>query len=183
VTAPRVLRDAAGVAQLIEKMAREIAAVDANEVPALVGIRSRGVPLAERLASQIRSLRGEAPELGMLDITLYRDDFSAAAERPAAEWPEVKESRIEFEVAGRTVILVDDVLFTGRTIRAALNALMDYGRPRAVRLAVLVDRGLRQLPIQADFAGTRIETTESDHVSVHLAEVDGRDEILLGDRR
>jgi pyrimidine operon attenuation protein / uracil phosphoribosyltransferase len=175
---PRILRDAAGVSQLIEKMAREISAIDANEIPALVGIRSRGVPLAERLAAQIKSLRGSAPELGMLDITLYRDDFSAAA-----EWPEVKESRIEFEVAGRTIILVDDVLFTGRTIRAALNALMDYGRPRAIRLAVLVDRGLRQLPIQADFAGTRIETTATDHVSVRLNEVDGEDAILLGDKR
>ncbi|MEK8022925.1 MAG: bifunctional pyr operon transcriptional regulator/uracil phosphoribosyltransferase PyrR, partial [Candidatus Hydrogenedentota bacterium] len=144
-----------------------------------VGIRSRGVPLADRLASIYRERRGVEPLRGTLDITLYRDDFHARDSSTARAWPEVRASHLPFDVHGTTIILVDDVLYTGRTIRAALNALSDFGRPRAVHLAVLVDRGLRELPIQAEFAGKRIATSPVDHVRVRLTELDGADEVTV----
>jgi len=171
VTTARRLLDAAGVDSAIRRMAEDLAALGRSDSLALVGIRSRGVPIAERLAVR----PGEAPlPIGVLDITLYRDDF-----QERGDWPEVRESAIPFPVAGRTIVLVDDVLFTGRTIRAAMNALMDYGRPRAVRLAVLVDRGHRELPVQADVVGARLETRREERVRVHLREVDGADEVLV----
>jgi len=128
--------------------------------------------LASRLRAAIRANEGTDVPLGSLDITLYRDDLTRIGYAPI-----VHESALDFSVDGRVVVLVDDVLFTGRTIRAAMDALVDYGRPRAIRLAVLVDRGHRELPIRADFVGKNVPTKPTDDVRVHLAEVDGRDEV------
>lgn len=137
---------------------------------ALVGIKRRGVPLARRLASQ---LGGDVP-VGAVDITLYRDDL-----RLVAETPIVRGSELGFDINGRTVVLVDDVIFTGRTVRAALAELLDYGRPQAIQLAVLIDRGHRELPIAPDFAGRVIKTRRDDIVDIFLSETDGRDEVTL----
>lgn len=142
----------------------------------LVGIRSRGVPLARRLAKAIEAAEGSAPPVGAVDITLYRDDLSSIAEAP-----QVRSCDIPFPVEGKTVVLVDDVLFSGRTIRAALDTLLDYGRPKAIRLAVLVDRGHRELPIQADFVGRSVPTKFQERVDVRVVEIDGVDEIVIGE--
>jgi len=136
-----------------------------------VGLRTRGVTLAQRLAQKIARIDGTTLPVGTLDITLYRDDLDMRGA------PVVRGTDIPFSIKGKTVVLVDDVLFTGRTIRAAMDALVDYGRPRAIRLAVLVDRGHRELPIRADFVGKNVPTAAGDDVRVHLAEVDGRDEV------
>lgn len=142
----------------------------------LVGVRTRGVPLAQRIAGRIAALPGASggPPVGEIDITLYRDDTSLGLTDPV-----VGPTEIPVDVAGRTVVLVDDVLCTGRTVRAALDALMDLGRPRAVRLAVLIDRGQRELPIRADFVGRAVDTEAGDRVRVRVAETDGRDEVVL----
>ena len=139
-----------------------------------MGIRARGDLIATRLHEAIRRNEDVDIPLGSLDITLYRDDLTRIGHAPV-----VRESVIPFSVDDRIVVLVDDVLFTGRTIRAAMDALVDYGRPRAIRLAVLVDRGHRELPIRADFVGKNVPTAAADDVRVHLAEVDGRDEVAL----
>ncbi len=136
-----------------------------------VGLRTRGVTLAQRLAQKIARIDGTTLPVGTLDITLYRDDLDMRGA------PVVRGTDIPFSIKGKTVVLVDDVLFTGRTIRAAMDALVDYGRPRAIRLAVLVDRGHRELPIRADFVGKNVPTAPGDDVRVHLSEVDGRDEV------
>ena len=143
----------------------------------LVGIRSRGVPLARRLAGLIEQHEGASVPVGSLDITYYRDDLTRIAHAPI-----VQRSDLESDVAGRTVVLVDDVLYTGRTVRAALDALTDHGRPRAVRLAVLVDRGHRELPIRPDFVGKNLPTAEDEVVHVHLVETDDADEVVIGQR-
>ena len=140
----------------------------------LVGTRTRGVPLARRLAALVEQNEGVALPVGSLDITYYRDDLTRLAHAPI-----VKRSEIGFDVGGRTVVLVDDVLYTGRTIRAALDAITDHGRPLAVRLAVLVDRGHRELPIRPDFVGKNLPTSRDELVRVHLLETDGHDEVLL----
>ena len=140
---------------------------------ALVGIRTRGVPLATRLAALIEEFSGVRPALGSVDIALYRDDVGAGT------MPIVGETELPFPVSERTVVLVDDVLYTGRTIRAAIDAVFDYGRPPRVQLAVLVDRGHRELPIRPDFVGRNLPTAVTDRVRVRLAETDGADEILL----
>lgn len=142
----------------------------------LVGIRTRGVPLAQRLAEQVAEIEGVKVPVGSLDITLYRDDLSTLAYNPI-----VKETELDFDINGKTVILVDDVLFTGRTIRCALDALIDMGRPKAIQLAVLVDRGHRELPIRADYVGKNVPTSTSETVDVTLAEIDGEDEVSLSD--
>ena len=141
---------------------------------ALVGIRSRGDVLATRLREAIHQHEGALLPLGALDITLYRDDLTRIGHAPI-----VRTTEIDFPVDDRVVVLVDDVLYTGRTIRAAMDALVDYGRPRAIRLAVLVDRGHRELPIRADHVGKNVPTQPRDDVRVHLVEVDGRDEVEL----
>jgi pyrimidine operon attenuation protein/uracil phosphoribosyltransferase len=141
---------------------------------ALVGIRRRGVPLSERIAARLNRNRPRRIPVGAMDITLYRDDLQLVAETPI-----VRGSEINFDINGRTVILVDDVIYTGRTIRAALTELLDFGRPKAVRLAVLVDRGLRELPIQPDFAGLVLETRPTDIVDIYLTDTDGREGIFL----
>ena len=140
----------------------------------MVGIKRRGVPLAQRLADLIgRDRKGEIP-VGAMDITLYRDDLQLVAETPI-----VRGSEIGFDLNGRTVVLVDDVIFTGRTTRAALSELMDFGRPRAIQLAVLIDRGHRELPIQPDFVGRTITTRRQDLVDISLTEEDGRDGVYV----
>jgi pyrimidine operon attenuation protein / uracil phosphoribosyltransferase len=144
----------------------------------LAGIAARGDDLARRLASEIARIEGAEVPVGVLDITFYRDDIGLRAEAP-----EVRETRIPFDVTGKTVVLVDDVLFTGRTIRAAMDALMDFGRPRAIQLAVLVDRGHRELPIRADFVGKNVPTRNSELVRVLLKETDGTDAVEVGEER
>jgi pyrimidine operon attenuation protein/uracil phosphoribosyltransferase len=140
----------------------------------LVGIQRRGVPLAQRIAAAIREHEGVDIPVGALDITFYRDDLSMIAQQPV-----VKGTSLPFDLNGRTIVLVDDVLYTGRTIRAALDALMDFGRPAVVRLAVLVDRGHRELPIRADHVGKNVPTSREESVRVHLTEVDGIDGVEI----
>jgi pyrimidine operon attenuation protein / uracil phosphoribosyltransferase len=140
----------------------------------LVGIADRGDDLARRLAHEIRRIEGADIPVGVLDITFYRDDIGMRAEAP-----EVHETRIPFDVSGKTVVLVDDVLYTGRTIRSAMDALMDLGRPRKIQLAVLVDRGHRELPIRADFVGKNVPTNRADDVRVMIDEVDGQDGVVV----
>ena len=159
----------------IASMAKAIKAdqKDAASI-AIVGIQSRGVPLAARLAIALGSSTGRKVDVGSIDITLYRDDLSTVGTRPV-----LKSTNIPFSIDGRTVILVDDVLFTGRTIRAALDELVDFGRPSRIALAVLIDRGHRELPIQADYVGKTVNTSRSDMVDVRLVEIDGKDEVVL----
>lgn len=173
----RELLDAAGIARALERIAHEIVErnAGANKV-LLVGIRTAGVPLAERLARYICDTGELSAETGAIDITLYRDDVFEGLPKP-----EVGTTTLPAHtIAGKTIILVDDVLYTGRTIRAALDALMDYGRPRAVQLAVLVDRGHRELPIQPDYVGLAVETTRTQSVKVIL---DGRERAVLREKR
>jgi pyrimidine operon attenuation protein/uracil phosphoribosyltransferase len=141
---------------------------------ALVGIQRRGVPLAQRVADAIEEHEGVRVPVGALDITFYRDDLSLVAQQPI-----VKGTDLPFDLNGTTVVLVDDVLYTGRTIRAAMDALIDFGRPRAIRLAVLIDRGHRELPIRADHVGKNVPTSREEIVHVHVAEVDGEDEVTI----
>ncbi len=141
---------------------------------ALVGIQRRGVPLARRIADAIRENEGAEVPVGALDITFYRDDLSLVAQQPV-----VKGTAIPFDINGRTVVLVDDVLYTGRTIRAAMDALIDYGRPQAIRLAVLVDRGHRELPIRADHVGKNVPTSREEVVHVMLDVIDGDDAVVI----
>jgi pyrimidine operon attenuation protein / uracil phosphoribosyltransferase len=141
---------------------------------ALVGIANRGDDLARRLAEEIVTIEGTKVPVGALDITFHRDDIGLRAEAP-----EVHETHVDFDINGKTVVLVDDVLFTGRTIRAAMDALMDFGRPRRIQLAVLVDRGHRELPIRADFVGKNVPTRRDDAVRVMVAEVDGEDGVVV----
>ena len=144
---------------------------------ALVGVRTRGVPLARRLARLIGETAGTEPAVGALDITLYRDDFTTIAPQPITRGTEIL-----FSIDGQTVVLVDDVLFTGRTVRAALDQLIDFGRPARIELAVLVDRGHRELPIRADYVGRTLSTARDEAVQVLVREEDGRDEIVLKKR-
>ena len=174
MTERRIL-DADDLRRAMTRIAHEI--VERNGGVAdlvLVGIRSRGVPIARRLAGLIEQHEGASVPVGSLDITYYRDDLTRIAHAPI-----VQRSDLESDVAGRTVVLVDDVLFTGRTVRAALDALTDHGRPRAVRLAVLVDRGHRELPIRPDFVGKNLPTAEDEVVHVHLVETDEADEVVI----
>jgi pyrimidine operon attenuation protein/uracil phosphoribosyltransferase len=171
----RRLADAKTVNVLVAKLALQISRHNrgVNEL-ALVGIKRRGVPLAERIAARLNAGRKPRIPVGAIDITLYRDDLQMVAETPI-----VRGSEIGFDINGKTLVLVDDVVFTGRTIRAALSELLDFGRPKAIQLAVLVDRGHRELPIQPDFAAKVVRTQRSDLVDIFLKETDGRDEIAL----
>ena len=148
----------------------------AVEDVALVGIRERGVPLARRIGTELQAITGVAVPTGALDITLYRDDLMRHAVGPQ---PLVRSTDIPFDIDDRVILLVDDVLYTGRTIRAALDALIDFGRPRAIQLAVLVDRGHRELPIKADYVGKNVPTSRRESVQVRLEEVDGHDDVLI----
>ena len=170
-----VLMDAKQISHAISRMAHEILeSLDDEAKLAVIGIRSNGDFLADRLVKEIRKIDGRKVEVGYMDITLYRDDLLTNPEHP-----EIKATEILFPVDNNIIILVDDVLFTGRTIRAALNQIPDYGRPRAVRLAVLIDRGGRELPIRADFVGKNIPSSSKDDVRVSLVERGGTDEVLL----
>ena len=153
--------------EIVEKQA-------GTEALALVGIQRRGVPLAHRLVESIMENEGVRLPVGALDITFYRDDLSLVAQQPL-----VKGTDLPFDLGDMTVVLVDDVLYTGRTIRAAMDALMDFGRPRAIRLAVLVDRGHRELPIRADHVGKNVPTSRDEVVKVMVDEVDGEDAVLI----
>src|SRR5207249_3223556 len=148
-----------------------------NEL-ALVGIRTRGVPLARRIARSLREINGDDVPTGALDITLYRDDLMR---QPVGPQPAVRRTAIPFSLDDRRILLVDDVLYTGRTIRAALDALIDFGRPRAIQLVVLVDRGHRELPIKADYVGKNLPTSPHQSVQVRLQEIDGQDEVEIQD--
>jgi pyrimidine operon attenuation protein / uracil phosphoribosyltransferase len=141
---------------------------------AFVGIKRRGVPLAERLAAKIESLEKYKVPVGVLDINLYRDDLSTVAERPV-----VNAKQIDFSVVGKDVVLMDDVLYTGRTIRAALDALFDHGRPARVQLLVLIDRGHRELPIEARYVGRMVQTSTNEIIEVKFQEVDGQEKVML----
>jgi pyrimidine operon attenuation protein/uracil phosphoribosyltransferase len=143
---------------------------------ALVGIRTRGVPLARRLARALKEINGDDVPTGALDITLYRDDLMR---HPVGPQPVVRRTEIPFSIDDRKILLVDDVLYTGRTIRAALDALIDFGRPRAIQLIALVDRGHRELPIKADYVGKNLPTSLKQSVQVRLQEIDGTDEIVI----
>ncbi len=169
------LRDASGLALLVEDLARQIAQGRDPAVPLrLVGVRTRGVPIAERLAQALKLRFGvEDCPVGAVDITLYRDDLGRGD-----RWPVLRGTEVPFGVEGAEVVLVDDVLFTGRTVRAALNSICDLGRPARVRLAVLVDRGGRELPICADYVGLEVTTGPTDRVQVKIAPIDPEDEVL-----
>jgi pyrimidine operon attenuation protein/uracil phosphoribosyltransferase len=170
-----VVMDADRIARSLTRMAHEILERNRGvEDLAFVGIRSRGVPMAARLAAHLRQIAGVDVQTGALDITLYRDDLMRTAVGPQ---PVVRRTEIPFSIDGRHILLVDDVLYTGRTIRAALDALIDFGRPNAIQLVVLVDRGHRELPIRADYVGRNIPTSRQQSVQVHLVEIDGRDEV------
>jgi pyrimidine operon attenuation protein/uracil phosphoribosyltransferase len=169
--------DEAGMARTVARMAAEILERDGDEVM-LVGIHTRGVPLADRLARALEEATGNTVAVGRLDITLYRDDVGPW--RPAHQQPVLKKTVLPDSIDGRVIYLVDDVLFTGRTTRAALDTLLDWGRPLAVRLAVLVDRGHRELPIAADVVGRALDTTREEDVQVRLKEVDNENGVWIG---
>ena len=170
-----VLVDAAGFNRTITRLAHEI--IERNrgtERLGLVGMQTRGVFLAQRLAKKIEEIEKIALPVGVLDVTMYRDDYRTTLKQPA-----VQVTAIPFDLYDMNVVLVDDVLYTGRTVRAALDALMDFGRPRRIQLAVLVDRGHRELPVKPDFVGKNVPTSINEEVRVQMQEVDGEDAVLL----
>jgi len=172
-----VVMDADRIGRTLTRIAHEI--VERNkgvENIALVGVRSRGVPIARRLARALKDITGQDVPTGSLDITLYRDDLMRHAVGPQ---PVVRRTEIPFSIDAKKILLVDDVLYTGRTTRAALDALIDFGRPKAIQLIVLVDRGHRELPIRADYVGKNLPTTPEESVQVRLQETDGYDEVEL----
>jgi pyrimidine operon attenuation protein/uracil phosphoribosyltransferase len=182
VRTTRVLLDADQVSRTLRRIAHEIVEREGEQLAdaALVGIYTRGVVLAQRLRRLIAEISGVELPVGALDITFYRDDVGLrGGETPAHSQPIVKASKLDFPLDGRTVIVVDDVLYTGRTVRAAIEALFDYGRPARVRLAVLCDRGHRELPFRADFVGKNLPTSRSERVAVRLIEVDEIEDVLL----
>jgi pyrimidine operon attenuation protein/uracil phosphoribosyltransferase len=172
-----VVMDADRMGRTLTRIAHEI--VERNrgvESLALVGVRTRGVPIAARLAARLREISGRDVPVGALDITLYRDDLMLNAVGPQ---PLVRSTDIPFSIDDRIIVLVDDVLYTGRTVRAALDELIDFGRPRAIQLVVIVDRGHRELPIKADYVGKNLPTSRGESVSVRLLETDGCDQVII----
>jgi pyrimidine operon attenuation protein/uracil phosphoribosyltransferase len=173
-----VLMDARAIERTLRRMAEEIVEVNAGtENIVLVGIQRRGVQLAERIAAMIQAREGNAVPLGTLDITLYRDDLQTVGPRPV-----VGPTNLPWNLEGRRVIIVDDVLFTGRTIRAALDELTDFGRAARIELAVLIDRGGRELPIHADFIGRKVEIGSTERVDVQVQQLDGADAVVIASR-
>lgn len=167
--------DKEGIRRSLTRIAHEI--IERNkgtENLVLVGIRRRGVPLAERLGARIKDIEGRSVPVGILDITLYRDDLTTLAHQPL-----VRSTEIDFPVSGKIVVLVDDVIYTGRTIRAALDAVIDLGRPKVIQLAALIDRGHRELPIRADYVGKNVPTSSKEVVSVRLQEIDGEERVVI----
>jgi pyrimidine operon attenuation protein/uracil phosphoribosyltransferase len=170
----RILLDAPGIAAALKQMVAEIARQPKDGPWAVVGIRRGGEPIAQRLAELLAERSGQQPPIGSVDITLYRDDGFGPN-----EWPTVRTTEIPFDLRAHTIVLADDVLYTGRTVRAALDAILDYGRPRAVRLAVLVDRGLRELPIRADTVGLNVETRPDEHVDVQWRDTGAEEDAVI----
>lgn len=172
----RTVMDATTIRRAIERIAHEVLEHNKGTRDVLlIGIRSRGAPIAERIAAAIERIENQAVPVGYLDISFYRDDLQGSLAQPI-----VQKTEILFDISGKVVVLVDDVLYTGRTIRAALDALIDLGRPRAIQLAVLVDRGHRELPIRADYVGKNLPTSHSEQVIVTLRELDGADAVTVG---
>ena len=172
-----LVMDADRMSRALTRMAHEILERNRGlDELALVGIRTRGVPIARRIARTLKDINGDDVPAGALDITLYRDDLMR---NPVGPQPVVRKTEIPFSIDDRKILLVDDVLYTGRTIRAALDALIDFGRPRAIQLIVLVDRGHRELPIKADYVGKNLPTSLKQSVQVRLQEIDGTDEIVI----
>jgi len=172
-----VVMDAERMNRTLSRIAHEI--VERNrglDRLALVGVRTRGVPLARRLAARLQEITGRDVPTGALDITLYRDDLM---HNPVGPQPVVRSTEIPFSIDSRVIVLVDDVLYTGRTVRAALDELIDFGRPKAIQLVVMVDRGHRELPIKADYVGKNVPTSRAESVSVHLVEIDGYDDVVI----
>ncbi|MDP2912677.1 MAG: bifunctional pyr operon transcriptional regulator/uracil phosphoribosyltransferase PyrR [Candidatus Omnitrophota bacterium] len=169
------IMDGTSIDRTLERIAHEvIEQCGSVEEIGIVGIKKGGAHLGRRIADKIGKIAGKRPDIGALDITLYRDDLTRLAEQPV-----VHATEIGFNIDGKTIILVDDVLFTGRTIRCALDALIDFGRPGRIQLAVLIDRGHRELPIRADYVGKNVPTSHKEVVEVRLSEVDGKDEVVL----
>jgi pyrimidine operon attenuation protein/uracil phosphoribosyltransferase len=171
------IMDKEAIQRALKRIAHEI--VERNKGVdniVLIGIRRRGVPLAKRLQKFLAEIEGKEVPVGSLDITLYRDDLNLRLDQP-----KVGKTEINFSIEGKDVILVDDVLYTGRTVRSALDALMDIGRPRTVQLSVLIDRGHRELPIRADYVGKNVPTSRKEQIEVRLEEIDGVDEVVIGE--
>ncbi len=167
--------DSPSIDRSVTRMAHEILEKNKGvEGLVFIGIQTRGVTLSQRLSASVKAIAGAEVPLGVLDINLYRDDLSHVASQPI-----IHKTEINFDLEGKTVVLVDDVLYTGRTIRSALDALVDFGRPRRIELAVLIDRGHRELPIRADFVGKNIPTSPEERVVVHFKETDGSDEVVV----
>ncbi len=165
------------IQKALKRMAHEI--IEKNkgtEQLAIIGIRSRGAYLAKRIAENIEQISGQAVAQGVLDVTLYRDDLNKALKQP-----EVQKTEINFDITGKKIVLVDDVLYSGRTIRAALDALIDFGRPEYIQLAVLIDRGHRELPIRADYIGKNVPSASREQIQVRLEEIDGKDEVIVAE--
>ena len=177
VVKKNVIMDSDAMRRALVRIAHEIIEKNkgVNNV-VLVGIRTRGVPLAQRIAQEIEIIEGVKVKVGMLDITLYRDDLSTLGYNPIVHGPD-----IDFDLNGKNIVLVDDVLYTGRTIRAALDAVIDMGRPRSIQLAVLIDRGHKELPIRADFVGKNVPTAHKETIEVTLKEHDETDEVFIGE--
>ncbi|MBE3555108.1 MAG: bifunctional pyr operon transcriptional regulator/uracil phosphoribosyltransferase PyrR [Thermicanus sp.] len=175
----RQIMDEAAIRRALTRIAHEILERNKGvEGLILIGIKTRGIYLARRLAERIEQFEGKSLPVGELDITMYRDDLSFKNE---SHEPVVKGRQIPGEVTGEKIILVDDVLYTGRTVRAALDAVMDHGRPQAIQLAVLIDRGHRELPIRPDYVGKNVPTSHTEKIAVELMEVDGREQVLITD--
>lgn len=169
------IMDEKAIGRAITRISHEI--IERNkgiENVVLIGIKTRGIPVANRIAKKIEAIEGEKVKTGEMDITLYRDDLTKKQIDPV-----VNSTKIEFDITDKTVVLVDDVLYTGRTVRSALNALMDVGRPKSIQLAVLVDRGHRELPIRADYVGKNVPTSKSEIISVKLNECDNEDSVSI----
>jgi len=180
-TAPKILLDDAALARTLSRIAHELIERNADLGDlALVGIHTRGVPIADRLRGLVADRSGISVDTGAVDITFHRDDVLArGGGSPLHAQPLVRGTELDFVLEGKTVVLVDDVLYTGRTIRAAIDALLEYGRPARVQLAVLIDRGHRELPIRPDYVGKNVPTASRERVSVELIEIDGQDRVLL----
>lgn len=167
--------DADSINRTLERIAHEIIENVADvKAIGIIGIKSRGAYLAERIADKIKNISGKKVPVGALDITLYRDDLTQVSEQPV-----VHATEIDFDISGKKIILVDDVLYTGRTIRCALDALIDFGRPGQIQLAVLIDRGHRELPIRADYVGKNVPTASGEVIEVKLSEIDGKEEVVI----
>jgi pyrimidine operon attenuation protein/uracil phosphoribosyltransferase len=178
VVEKRQLLSSEEIGRTLQRLAHEIVEKSGGTKDlALIGVRRRGVPLSQRIAAIIKTAAGVNVPVGTLDITLYRDDLSTVAQQPV-----VHSNEIDFPVDDRDIVLIDDVLYTGRTVRAAMNGLFDLGRPRRIRLCVLVDRGHRELPVEATFVGRLVETSDTEIVEVRLREIDGEERVMLVDR-